>query len=957
MATPSSLRLVPFGLLSLLACSVPVTNKGRPGDTATVEVDSGSTPIDTDWADTGSADTGAVDTAPAEEDPCAACYVADPAFVAHIDYDCDGDTLSNEVETNKAYYDADGGEHYTNICLQDSDGDTLNDNIESAYLCEIPTSPDSDNDGLSDGDERAFMTSSCSQDSDDDGLWDGVDDEPSATLGDSDVDRDGLIYSVEISLGTDPNAYDSDDDCMSDGDEVSWSDLLGDIDGVELSPIDIDSDHDGLIDGREANKSVDSDPLLDGDCTGFTYLETDPRLPDSDADDLSDGDEVDSGAYTATDPLNPDSDFDELSDGDERVWGTQPDVQDTDSDGINDGPEVELALVPPTWGDLTKLKPLLPTATDSDGDTLADGDELDCTHTTHSCTSSPFYKDSDGDTLHDGREVAGTGTGTATCYRTAAECMSDPMVTDTDGDGLDDLEERAAKTHSDDVDSDGDGLTDGDEVSWGAASGASVPHYANDAAYPDALTGVNEELQCSSVADDPSGTTFVDAMTDSGSTYPEEDAAGYYTTYKSGNVVRDGFAYECVCNLEFNDVRPESVTGLTVRLETLAHTASVSFPSKWTTNQTPAGVAFYAPWLQITPASGEVYSLIGDNAEVTALGAERWYAFGSNASDMDTSYLNFSTASDVVISRIGGTTTGTHATTQVVVSRANAEGDDIAYCEHLMGQKGSGYTLKATIDSITAHAALAATCDSGEEGTTRYLLTKAAGPARLLAVGGAAAHEGASPLQIDVTRWQGVALLRGRDVKGRSVVLRPAAPSVRLSPNAFQLHGATWEAQGPSGEPLFAPVELSIRHTCPTTTAATTAAVPTLSVSWTHLNTWLGDALGLPLSTLVAVDMPLDTAAFRLRIEPARTGQGKELVIEAPGGGELDRLPLQAQSERLWSFDIRRPKLQLRGGLYLLNNGDYELRVTRGEVGEPGQALRIRPFQGVIPMAPAASVD
>ena len=854
----------------------------------------------------------------------------------------------------------DGGEHYTHICLPDTDGDTLNDGEEAAFYCEIPTFPDSDYDGLSDSDERAFMTSSCSQDSDGDGMSDGEDAEPSATLGDSDVDGDGLIYSEERVLGTDPNAFDSDGDCMGDGDEVKWSDVERDVGGVWLSPTDIDSDDDGLIDGREANYDIKTDGRLHGDCAGFAHLATDPRMPDTDGDDISDGEEVepaDPTTHASTDPLDPDTEGDELWDGDERAWGTDPHVQDTDVDGINDGPEVALALAPPTWGDLTKLKSLLPTVTDSDGDNLADGDELDCTHATHSCTSSPFYKDSDGDTLHDGREVAGTGIGDARCYRTAAECMSDPMVTDTDGDGLSDFEERAAKTHSDDEDSDGDHLTDGEEVSWGAAAGASVPHYANDVAYPDALSGVNEELECSSVADNPSGTTFVDAMTDSGSTSVYTDAESYYTNYNGKTITRNHSAYECVCTLEFNDVRPESVTGLTVRLETLAHTAPVSYPSKWTTNQTPAGVAFYAPWLDVTPASGKVFSLMSDNAEVTALGTERWYAFGSNASDLDSSYLNFTTSSDVVISREGGTTTGTHATTQVVVSRANTEEQDIAYCEHLMGQKGSSYVLKATVDSITAHAAMAATCDSGEEGTTRYLLTKAAGPARLLAVGGAAAHEGASPLQIDVTRWQGVALLRGRDVKGRTILLRPSAPSVHLSPNAFQLQGATWEAQGPSGEPLFAPVELSVRHTCPTAAPATAVSVPTLSVSWTHLNTWLGDALGLPLSTLVAVDMPLDTTAFRLRIEPARTGQGMELVIEAPGGGDLDRLPLQAQSERLWSFDIRRPKLVLRGGLYLLNNGDYELRVTRGEVGEPGQTLRIRPFQGVIPMAPAASVD
>ncbi|MCM1508719.1 MAG: VWA domain-containing protein [Ruminococcus flavefaciens] len=57
---------------------------------------------------------------------------------------------------------------------------------------------------------------------------------------------------------------------------------------------------------------------------------------DSDDDELSDGDEV--NTYS-TDPLEPDTDFDGLSDSDELVLGTDPNLPDTDGDGTLDGEE------------------------------------------------------------------------------------------------------------------------------------------------------------------------------------------------------------------------------------------------------------------------------------------------------------------------------------------------------------------------------------------------------------------------------------------------------------------------------------------------------------------------------------------------------------------------------------------------------------------------------------------
>lgn len=81
-----------------------------------------------------------------------------------------------------------------------------------------------------------------------------------------------------------------------------------------------DTDADGLSDERERE------------------IETDPFDPDTDNDELSDGEEV---LTYETDPLNPDSDWDMLEDGAEVLkHETDPLKQDTDDGGVSDGHEV-----------------------------------------------------------------------------------------------------------------------------------------------------------------------------------------------------------------------------------------------------------------------------------------------------------------------------------------------------------------------------------------------------------------------------------------------------------------------------------------------------------------------------------------------------------------------------------------------------------------------------------------
>ncbi len=111
---------------------------------------------------------------------------------------------------------------------------------------------------------------------------------------------------------------------------------------LTLTPEDVDTDGDGLRDQFELQ------------------LGTDPLIPDSDADALTDGAEVN---VHLTNPLNQDTDVDGAIDGVEVNQGTDPLNPDTDRDQLLDGQE---ALPCPD--------PLNP---DSDGDSLIDGLDLD----------------------------------------------------------------------------------------------------------------------------------------------------------------------------------------------------------------------------------------------------------------------------------------------------------------------------------------------------------------------------------------------------------------------------------------------------------------------------------------------------------------------------------------------------------------------------------------------------
>jgi hypothetical protein len=166
---------------------------------------------------------------------------------------------------------------------------------------------------------------------------------------------------------------------------------------------------------------------------------TDPNDPDSDNDNLTDGEEYEGNIYwkypAPTDPLDPDTDNDNLTDYEELlIYLSDPNDIDTDGDGLSDGSEVN------THG-------TNPIVSDSDSDGLSDGLEV------NSYNTNPLSSDTDSDTMLDKWEI---------------DNSLDPLVNDTnedpDSDNLLNIEEFQMDCDPQDDDTDDDGWLDGDEV-------------------------------------------------------------------------------------------------------------------------------------------------------------------------------------------------------------------------------------------------------------------------------------------------------------------------------------------------------------------------------------------------------------------------------------------------------------------------------------------------------------
>lgn len=164
-----------------------------------------------------------------------------------------------------------------------------------------------------------------------------------------DTDQDGLSDAEEKKLGTNPRSKDTDQDGINDGDEIK----------MKLDPKNLDTDGDLLYDGGELvygtdplNKDTDGDGLLDGQEV-YIY-KTNPLKVDTDGDGVDDYTQVmnpptptaapagDQAAANAgqTAP-NADPDGDGLTNAREARAGTDPYNWDSDGDGVNDANEVD----------------------------------------------------------------------------------------------------------------------------------------------------------------------------------------------------------------------------------------------------------------------------------------------------------------------------------------------------------------------------------------------------------------------------------------------------------------------------------------------------------------------------------------------------------------------------------------------------------------------------------------
>lgn len=183
---------------------------------------------------------------------------------------------------------------------------------------------------------------SCSSDRDMDGLGKCEEEKLGTSPRNPDTDGDGLTDGEEVKVyKTKPLLADTDLDGLSDFDEVKK---------YKTDPLNPDTDGDGLNDGEEVNKyktdplkaDTDNDGLSDGD--EVIKYKTDPKNLDTDGDGLADGEEV---ITFLTNPLNKDTDGDGLSDYDEVLtYKTNPLVKDTDGGSVDDGTEVNRGTNP-----------------------------------------------------------------------------------------------------------------------------------------------------------------------------------------------------------------------------------------------------------------------------------------------------------------------------------------------------------------------------------------------------------------------------------------------------------------------------------------------------------------------------------------------------------------------------------------------------------------------------------
>ena len=162
-------------------------------------------------------------------------------------YDLDGYRTNFEEDLWDSYYNASLGLTFTGEnCKSDKDKDGLGKCLEKEIGTD-PNNPDTDGDGLNDGEEYStYKTNPLQTDTDLDGLNDYQEVKVNKTNPlIADTDSDGLKDGDEVTqYKTDPLKTDTDGDKLTDGDEVLK---------YKTNPLKADTDGEGLTDGDEVN--------------------------------------------------------------------------------------------------------------------------------------------------------------------------------------------------------------------------------------------------------------------------------------------------------------------------------------------------------------------------------------------------------------------------------------------------------------------------------------------------------------------------------------------------------------------------------------------------------------------------------------------------------------------------------------------------------------------------------
>jgi len=226
------------------------------------------------------------------------------------------------------------------LLVVDADGDGLNNLTEIQHGTAIFNS-DSDDDGLSDGDElNNYGTDPLNKDSDNDGLDDYKEINTYHTNPlDDDYDNDGLNDGDEVQAGTDLFDSDTDEWKFQDSDNDGWSDYKEYYEeGTDR--FDSDTDDDGYKDGSDPHPTTHEWKLMDSDNDGWNdykeYYEEGTDRFDSDTDD--------DGYMDSSDPHPTEHEW-KFQDSDNDGWsdykeyfetGTSRYNSDTDGDGAPD---------------------------------------------------------------------------------------------------------------------------------------------------------------------------------------------------------------------------------------------------------------------------------------------------------------------------------------------------------------------------------------------------------------------------------------------------------------------------------------------------------------------------------------------------------------------------------------------------------------------------------------------